>query len=200
MPKPRVNGGTWAKGGSKSGLEWSIYRAAQLPGPEYDTDAVHKYMEGKSGTMAKGARILGREGYNLPFPLNQYYAGTSAVVRGTPSGSHGATLTPWRRPDSEEGAAEPAEAAAAAEDSAAAEAAVAEAAVAEANSGRWRRARGMAKLLMVWADSDGDGLLARSEFDALQVSECSAALQTLPYSCDPCRESGLIGTVRLTPT
>ena len=42
-------GGRFNASDAKSGLEWDIYRAQQLPGPDYDTNAAHQYLEGKAG-------------------------------------------------------------------------------------------------------------------------------------------------------
>ena len=93
-----VGGGKWNRAVSKSGLEWDIYRAQQLPGPDYDTNAAHQYLEGKAGAgPRKGARILGRAGYNLPAPFNAYYRGSDAQVRSGPSISHGTAVTGFRQ-------------------------------------------------------------------------------------------------------
>jgi len=94
----KVGGGKWNRAASKSGLEWDIYRASQLPGPDYDTNAVYQYLEGKSGGgPRKGARILGRAGFNLPAPFNQYYSGTESEALTGPSESHDAAVTGFRR-------------------------------------------------------------------------------------------------------
>eukprot|EP01052_Picozoa_sp_SAG31_P014917 SAG31_NODE_943_length_10852_cov_22.874454_8_plen_381_part_00 len=174
VASPRVNGGTWNRGASKSGLEWSIYRAAQLPGPDYNTDRVHKYLEGRGGDgPRKGARILGREGYNLPFPFNQYYSGTAATVRGSPSEFHASTLTPWRRGAQQDTKSSRPEDQAesggqATSDATAMSNTLAAPAAATAAVHRWRRARAMTDLLLAWADVDGDGNLCRTEFYNLQ--------------------------------
>jgi hypothetical protein len=82
-----VEGGQWNRAVTKSGLEWNIHRAAQLPGPDYDTLASKEYLEGKRGPGPRpGASLVGRTPFKLP--------GAQDLK---PSGSHGATLTPWRQ-------------------------------------------------------------------------------------------------------
>ncbi len=93
----KVGGGKWNRAASKSGLEWDIYRASQLPGPDYDTNSVHQYLEGKRGGNPKGARILGRAGYNLPAPFNQYYSGTESEALCGPSASHDSAVNGFRQ-------------------------------------------------------------------------------------------------------
>lgn len=93
----KVGGGKWNRAISKSGLEWEIYRASQVPGPDYDTNSVHQYLEGKRGGNPKGARILGRAGFNLPAPFNQYYRGTESEALSGPSASHESAVNGFRQ-------------------------------------------------------------------------------------------------------
>ena len=65
-------------GNSKSGLDWEIRRANQIPAPhDYNTDQAWSYLDGTNGR--RGAVMLGRNGpAKMPAPYAQFSSEGSA--------------------------------------------------------------------------------------------------------------------------